>query len=161
MIQYALKCKEGHSFDSWFQSASAYDKLAKAGMVSCVVCGSTDVEKAIMTPRVRPARSAVSSATSPDQQETQASPVPAPAASSALGAPASELEKAVTELRKQVEENSDYVGDQFAAEARAMHVGDAPTRAIYGEAKLEDAKELIEDGVPVTPLPFLPNRKTN
>ena len=64
-------------------------------------------------------------------------------------------------MKKQVEENSDYVGDKFASEARAMHVGDAPERAIYGEAKLEDAKSLIEDGIAVAPLPFVPGRKSN
>lgn len=150
MIQYSLKCSEGHSFDSWFQSAEAYDKLAAAGMVTCAICGGSQVEKAIMTPRVRPARSA---ATAP--QTTEAEP------EVKLGVPTSDMEKAVAEVRKQIEENSDYVGKDFASEARAMHEGDAPERSIYGEANLEDAKSLIDDGVPVTPLPFLPNRKTN
>lgn len=150
MIQYALKCSKGHSFDSWFQSAEAYDKLATAGMVSCAVCGDAQVEKAIMTPRVRPARSAAKVPAAPE-----AEPV------AKLSEPASEMEKALAEARKQIEENSDYVGKDFASEARAMHVGDAPERSIYGEANLEDAKSLIEDGVPVTPLPFMPNRKTN
>jgi len=161
MIQYALKCCDGHVFDSWFQSAEAYEKLAKAGMVSCVECGSSQVEKAIMTPRVRPARSAAYSTVSEHQEATPTVEPPAPSQPGLLSQPASELEKAVTELRKQVETNSDYVGENFADEARAMHVGDAPSRAIYGEAKIEEAKALIEEGVPVTPLPFRPNRKTN
>jgi hypothetical protein len=150
MIQYALKCSEGHSFDSWFQSAEAYEKLAGAGMVTCAVCGGTTVEKAIMTPRVRPARSAVA-----PPPATGAEPAPK------LSEPASDMEKAVAEVRKQIEKNSDYVGKDFASEARAMHEGDAPERSIYGEANLEEAKSLIDDGVPVTPLPFMPNRKTN
>ena len=154
MIQYALKCTEGHSFDSWFQSAGAFDKLARAGMISCVICGGTQVEKAIMTPRVRPARKAVSSDPAPQDQTSQ------PVAGS-LSPPASELEKAVSELRKQVEANADYVGDDFVSQARAMHSGETPTRSIYGEAKVEDAKALIEEGVSVAPLPFRPNRKTN
>ncbi|CUH75457.1 hypothetical protein TRM7557_00396 [Tritonibacter multivorans] len=177
MIRYALKCAEGHSFESWFQSASAYDKLAAAGMVTCAVCGSTSVEKAIMAPRVRPARSAVSSVgdapteapsattTTPAQTPTPVSaaaaiPAQAPATPS-LSAPNSDLERAVSELRKQVEANSDYVGGNFAEEARAMHLGDAPERAIHGEAKPEEARALLEEGVPVMPLPFLPSRKTN
>ncbi|WP_164659793.1 DUF1178 family protein [Tropicibacter sp. Alg240-R139] len=150
MIQYALKCNDGHSFDSWFQSAEAYEKLAVAGLVTCAMCGSTKVEKAIMTPRVRPARSA---ATAPQTPKTE------PART--LSEPATDVEKAVAKARKRIEENSDYVGKDFASEARAMHDGDAPERSIYGEANLEDAKSLIEDGVPVTPLPFMPNRKTN
>jgi len=164
MIQYALKCADGHSFDSWFQSAGAYDKLAKAGMVSCVVCGSTKVEKAIMTPRVRPARSAKSGVGEPavePQPNVPAAPVPSVPTQGALSAPATPAEQALADMRRKVEENSDYVGKDFAEEARAMHLGDSPERSIYGEAKLDDAKALIEDGIPVMPLPFMPNRKTN
>lgn len=151
MIQYALKCSNGHTFESWFQSAAAYDKLAVAGMVTCAVCGCAHVEKAIMTPRVRPARKAVA------QAET-ARPEPEPIN---VAKPTPEVEKILTQLRRQVEENSDYVGKDFASEARKIHLGEAPDRAIYGEAKAEEAKALIEDGVPVAPLPFVPSRKTN
>ena len=70
-------------------------------------------------------------------------------------------EQAIAEIKKHVEENSHYVGKDFAKEARAMHLGDLPERPIYGEAKTEEAKSLIDDGIPVTPLPFTPNRKTN
>ena len=70
-------------------------------------------------------------------------------------------EQAIAEIKKRVEENAQYVGKEFAKEARAMHLGDLPERPIYGEAKAEEAKSLIDDGIPVTPLPFTPNRKTN
>lgn len=146
MIRFTLKCDQDHSFDSWFKSAEAFDTLKASGMVSCAVCGSAKVEKALMAPAVRPARKA-------------ASPQPAP--EHPLTAPPSELEQAITALRRHVEENSDYVGLNFAAEARAMHLGEAPERAIHGEAKLEDARALLEDGIAVAPLPFLPSRKTN
>lgn len=144
MIQYALKCAEGHSFDSWFQSAGAFDKLSASGMISCAVCGNTNVDKAIMAPSVRAGRDA----------EQPAKPGP-------LSQPASPAEQALAELRRKVERDSDYVGMNFAKEARAMHEGTAPERSIYGEARLDDARKLLEDGVPVAPLPFLPNRKTN
>ncbi|GHH01017.1 DUF1178 family protein [Pseudodonghicola xiamenensis] len=144
MIRYSLKCAEGHAFDSWFQSADAYTKLAGAGMVNCAVCGSPQVEKALMAPQVQHGR------------ETEPATAEHP-----LAAPASAAEQALAELKRKIEGNSEYVGMNFAAEARAMHEGDAPERAIYGEAKAEEARALIEDGVPVTPLPFLPNRKTN
>lgn len=143
MIQFSLKCADGHEFDSWFQSGDAYDKLALAGMVSCAVCGGGQVEKAIMAPRVQVART----------QNAQPS--------GALSTPASAHERALAELRRRVEENSDYVGLNFAAEARAMHDGTAPERAIYGEARLDEARALLEDGVPVAPLPLLPQRKAN
>ncbi|NQY59803.1 DUF1178 family protein [Cognatishimia sp.] len=146
MIQYTLKCSNDHRFDSWFQSAEGFDKLKAAGMVTCPTCGDTKVEKAIMAPRVRPARSAAA---------------PVKEAEKPLSAPANPAEQALAELKKQVEKNSDYVGANFAQEARSMHMGDTPERAIYGEAKPEEAKSLIEDGVPVVPLPFTPGRKSN
>ncbi|MVO16722.1 DUF1178 family protein [Parasedimentitalea huanghaiensis] len=178
MIQYALKCADGHTFDSWFQSASAFDKLAGAGMVSCAVCGHGSVEKAIMTPRVRPGRKAVSGRGEPEvpTQEKAASAETAQAAGAApssqaalpqepgagaLSTPANAQEQAMADLRRKVEDNSDYVGKDFVSQARAMHEGDAPGRAIHGEAKLDEAKALIDEGIPVVPLPFMPNRKTN
>jgi len=142
MIQYSLKCANGHDFDSWFQSADAFDRLAQAGLVQCSVCGGDDVEKAVMTPRVNSGR------------ETARQDGP-------LSAPASPAEQAVAELRRRIEENADYVGKDFATEARAIHEGETPERSIYGEAKLDDARALAEDGIPVAPLPFMPNRKTN
>ncbi|TCL09993.1 hypothetical protein BXY66_2061 [Shimia isoporae] len=152
MISYTLKCANDHRFDSWFQSADAFDKLKAAGMVTCAVCGDKHIQKAMMAPRVRPARDA---AAQPSSQEPVAPPP------TQLSEPANEAEAALAKLRKQVEENSDYVGKDFASQARAMHEGSAPERAIYGEAKLDEAKALIEDGVPVAPLPFNIGRKTN
>ena len=150
MIQYTLKCSEDHRFDSWFQSAEAFDKLKAAGMVTCSICGDPHVEKAMMAPRVRPARKAA--APRPDAETPPVGP---------LSQPSSEIEQALAHMKKQVEDNSDYVGMNFAKEARAMHDGDAPERSIYGEAKLDEAKALLEDGIPVTPLPFRPGRKSN
>ena len=143
MIQFTLKCSEDHRFDSWFQSSEAFDKLHAASMVSCAICGSTDVEKAMMAPRVS------------DSKSRGEAPVPA------LTNSTNPAEQALAELRKKVEENSEYVGLNFAREARDIHDGLSPDRAIYGEAKPEEAKKLIEDGVPVAPLPFTPSRKTN
>ncbi|SFK51446.1 DUF1178 family protein [Shimia haliotis] len=156
MINYTLKCSNDHRFDSWFKSADAFDKLKGANMVTCTTCGDTQVEKAMMAPRVRPARSA---AVKPSEKPVNAEPA-APEPTS-LTQPATKAEAALAKLRKQVEENSDYVGKDFATQARAMHEGTAPERAIYGEAKLDEAKALIEDGVPVAPLPFNIGRKTN
>ncbi|MBY6002631.1 DUF1178 family protein [Salipiger bermudensis] len=144
MIQYSLRCAQDHRFDSWFQSASAFDKLRAAGMVSCAVCGSTEVEKDLMAPRVNAGH-----------EKPKAAP------EAPLSAPASPAEQALRELRKEIEKNSDYVGRDFAREARAMHSGEAPARSIWGETRGDEAKKLIEEGVPVAPLPFLPTRKSN
>lgn len=132
MIRYSLRCDQGHKFDGWFRSADGFDAMAKAGQVSCSVCGSAEVSKELMAPAV-PSR---------DSEERP------------LAAPGSELETAVAELRRQIETNSDYVGSDFATQARAMHDGEMPKRSIHGEAKLEEARKLVEDGVPVMPLPF-------
>ena len=143
MIRYSLKCSDDHSFDSWFASADAFEKLNSSGMVACPVCGSDKVEKTLMAPRVTPGRK---------KAHAEATP---------LSTPMSEAEAAIAKMRKHVEENSDYVGLSFAQEARKMHDGEVESRPIFGEAKMEDAKQLIDDGVPVAPLPFMPQRKTN
>ena len=140
MIRYALKCAEGHDFDSWFANATAFDDIKARGLLSCAVCGGGRVEKALMAPRV-----AVSEAV----------------AAADLRAPLSPAEEAMARLRAEIEAKSEYVGVNFVTEARAMHAGDRPERAIHGEAKPEEARKLLEEGVPVMPLPFLPTRKAN
>lgn len=143
MIRYALKCANAHEFESWFQSAAAFDVLQAAGQVCCPVCSVTSVEKLLMAPPVRTSRGATT--------------VPNPA----LTAPANDLETAIAALRAQIEAHSEYVGMNFVSEARKMHAGETPERPIYGEAKPDEARKLIEDGVPVAPLPFLPKAKAN
>ena len=144
MSRFSLKCDKDHGFESWFPSGGAYETLKAQGHVACPVCGSAAVEKALMTPALRPTRAAEATAERP-----------------ALTAPSTPVEEALAALKRQIEENSEYVGMNFAAEARRIHAGDAPERAIHGEARAEEAKKLIEEGVPVAPLPFLPARKVN
>ncbi|CAN1506847.1 Protein of unknown function DUF1178 [Paracoccaceae bacterium] len=148
MIRYTLKCPEGHRFDSWFQNAAGFEKLQAAGQLACAVCGTSAVNKDMMAPGVHTAP-AVAATTDPQK--------PAPN----LTEPGSDLEKAITAWRKNLTENSEYVGVQFAAEARRIHEGTAPERMIHGEARPEDARKLIEDGFPIAPLPFAPTRKVN
>lgn len=145
MIKFALECQAGHSFESWFQSTSAFDSLKGAGHLSCAVCGSTAVSKALMAPRVVARQDKIPAGK--EEHQTFAAPVEA------------QVNKAMAELRRKIEETSDYVGDRFAQEARAMHLGDKPERAIYGEARLDQARSLIEDGVPLIQLPFTPKKK--
>ena len=145
MIRYALKCQNEHSFESWFQSAEAYDKLRSSGLVACPQCQDVNVEKSLMAPQVRPDR------------KKAAPKAPQPVANTTPP----EIDEAIKKIRDHVEKNSDYVGDQFAKEARAMHDGELPQRSIYGEVKSDEAKKLVEDGVPAVPLPFIPKQKTN
>lgn len=137
MIRYSLRCKDGHDFDGWFRSSEAFEKLRAAGQINCTICGSPQVEKALMAPSVATHKKAD------------------------LHTPRDDREIAIEKLRDEVEKNSDYVGMSFASEARAMHEGDMPQRAIHGEAKLEEARKLLEDGIPVAPLPFMPRHRTN
>ena len=142
MIRYDLRCAGGHAFEAWFGSAAAYDEQAARGLVSCAFCGSPKVEKALMTPGV-PAKGA--------RREAPAEPM--------LSAPApAEIVEKLAALRREIEAKSSWVGRRFATEARAMHLGEAEARPIHGEATAEEAKALIEEGVPVAPLPFLPRR---
>lgn len=136
MIRYQLRCDKGHEFEGWFRSAEAFDAQAAGGQVTCGFCGSASVEKALMAPAV-PRR-----ADTPESREDN-------------------VIDAIARLRAHVEANSDYVGDSFVTEARAMHAGDSPARAIHGEAHLDEARALIEDGIPIAPLPFRPRQKAN
>ena len=149
MIRYTLNCKDGHSFESWFQSADGFDSLKKANLVTCPKCGGSDVEKALMAPRLGAAT------------DTKLTPNLPAVAEPTETTPASPEDVALRALKEHVEKNSEYVGMSFASQARQMHDGDLPARAIYGEAKPEEARKLIEDGVPALPLPFIPKQKTN
>ncbi|MBW4962157.1 DUF1178 family protein [Sulfitobacter sp. CW3] len=150
MIQFTLKCDQDHRFDSWFKSAAAFDALAQAGHISCAVCGSSQVTKGMMAPRVSTGKTSLEVA--PEAKDN--APVPM------LSEPDGEIEKAIKALRKKVEASSDYVGADFVKEARAMHTGEKPERSIYGEARLDQAKELAEEGVQLMALPFRPKRST-
>ena len=148
MIRYALKCENDHQFESWFQSAGSFEQLAGKRLVDCPECASTNVQKTLMAPQVPAKSNKTDVSTSQPVQPMATGPDP-------------KLEAAIKELRAHVETNSEYVGPRFASEATSMHLGDIPSRSIYGEVKPDEAKRLAEDGVPALPLPFVPKQKTN
>ena len=131
MIRFSLRCDQAHRFDSWFGSSADFDRLLGAGLVACAVCGSSDIAKDLMAPAV-----------------AGAAPEPT------LSGPPSPAEQALAELRRRIEAQSEDVGRNFAREARRIHEGLAPERAIIGEARPAEARALIEDGIPVAPLPW-------
>jgi hypothetical protein len=157
MIRYALRCEHDHSFESWFSDSAAYDAQVKRKLVSCPVCNSVKVEKAIMAPRIVSKKG-----------RERAEPVPAPVEAPAVAetpvagstplmmAQERELRAKLKELRDHVVKNADNVGEKFPNEARKMHYGEIEHRPIYGEASPEEAKSLIDEGVEVSPLPMLP-----
>jgi len=155
MIRYALHCEHDHTFESWFQDSSAYDTQVKRKLVSCPVCNSVKIEKAIMAPRIVGKKGR--------ERAEPAAPAAAPAAPEAAAGPTPlvmaqerELRAKLKELRDHIVKNADNVGERFPNEARKMHYGEIEHRPIYGEASPEEAKSLIEEGVEVSPLPVLP-----
>lgn len=129
MIRYDLKCENGDEFEAWFGSIADYDKQADAGLVVCPQCGSSHVAKAPMAPAVRTSRGKEA------RKER--------AVAMAMAA----------KVREHIKDNFDYVGGNFAEEARKMHSGETEERAIWGEATPDEAKELAEEGIPASPLP--------
>jgi hypothetical protein len=157
MIRYTLACEHGHNFESWFQNSAAYDKQAKHGLVTCPICSSAKVEKAIMAPRL--ARADVSEPPSSIPAPPAAAP-PAPQAKMPVAIMSSqerELRQKLKELRDHVTKNANYVGPKFPEEARKIHYGETEHRSIYGEASPDEAKALHEEGIEFHPLPILPD----
>ena len=137
MITYSLACENHHKFDAWFRSAEAYDEQHGRGIVTCPVCGSGKVDKALMAPAVARMNSEkVSLSTGHPMQ--------------------SEIREFLRAMRKKVTSEADYVGDRFAEEARKIHFKEADARGIYGEATHDEVAELLDDGVDFLPLPQLP-----
>jgi hypothetical protein len=158
VIRYALVCDRRHAFESWFADSASFDKQAKRGLVSCPVCGSAKVEKAIMAPSLK--------RTDKGRRKGEPAPGPEPAPEPTEKAPVAivseqerEIRQKLTELREHLTKNADYVGPKFPEEARKMHYGEVEHRSIYGEASPEEAKELHEEGIEFHPLPRLPDER--
>lgn len=151
MIHYQLRCGRSHSFDGWFSDSTSFEKQARRGLIECPECGGTDVERALMTPAVATRR-----ATQPVESETKPAAEPAPAAAAPSPPIPAKMMAVLQKLRAEVEKNCDYVGPDFADQARAMHRGDVEHRGIYGEASDEEAESLIEEGIEVGRIPWVP-----
>lgn len=135
MIKYELKCRKDHVFEAWFYDSATYDKQAAGGKIVCPVCNSRKITKAPMAPRIGKSKSEKAAAEAKEMAVAM---------------------KALHELRDHVEKNADYVGDQFAEEARKIHYGETDKRNIYGEATREEARELTEEGIDVAMIPWVP-----
>jgi len=154
MIRYDLRCSQAHEFDGWFRDSAGYDRLAGAGLVECPACGDTAVVKRLMAPALRTA-----SEDRPPPAEPQA-PVAAPAAPAPPqvigGRLPPQMMAALQRMRAEVEAHCDYVGRDFAAEARRIHRGESERTAIYGEATEADAEALEDEGIEVGRIPWVP-----
>lgn len=138
MIRFGLVCDKEHEFEGWFRNGDDFEAQRERELVACPQCGSTDVGKALMAPAVSTSR-----------KKTQMT--------LAAGEEQKKILAQLRELSKKVRENADYVGDKFAEEARKIHFGEVEARGIYGEATLQEAKELADEGVDFMPLPVLPD----
>jgi hypothetical protein len=130
VIAYSLRCHKGHEFDGWFRNSAAFDEQSTSGHLTCPSCNSIRIEKAVMAPSVNGTKKSVRAK-----------------------AEARQMRQFATGLRKYIQQNADYVGPNFAEEARKIHYGETPERHIYGEATSKEARELVEEGVDVAPLP--------
>jgi hypothetical protein len=147
MICFSLHCGNDHTFEGWFRDGAAYEQQARGGDIACPTCGDRSVRKAMMAPAV--VRSGARG--SAPVQEQSAPPAPAPDEVKAAFAVAM-----LRQLRAHVVENFENVGARFPEEARRIHYGDSEEREIYGRATLEEARELVEEGISVRPLPDVP-----
>ncbi|HWB47564.1 MAG TPA: DUF1178 family protein [Stellaceae bacterium] len=131
MIRFSLRCASEHEFEVWFRDGETYETQRQADEIACPECGSTKVEKALMAPRIGRSRE------------------PGPPISPA------QMRQMLVQLRRQVEQHCDYVGEQFAEEARKIHYGEADPHGIYGEATDEQSRELAEEGIKFGRIPWI------
>ncbi len=167
MIVFDLSCAAGHRFEGWFGSSSDYEDQQARGLVACPHCGTAEVSKAPMAPAV-PAKGNQDRAPAPIEAETSEStsgpaPVVNPMAGGEIPPAVQKAMQALADAQAKALEESRYVGDSLADEARAMHYGEKDLEAIHGKATLKEAKELLEEGVPVAPLlaPYTPPDELN
>ncbi|MBX9700675.1 MAG: DUF1178 family protein [Acetobacteraceae bacterium] len=166
MIRYDLQCSQAHEFDGWFKDSEAFAKLAKAGLVECPACGATEVSKRLMTPAVRKAPGvkgrpdrlptpAPARAAPPPPEPPQAPPAPPPGQAVAGPVPA-QVVAMLQRMRAEVEKHCDYVGKDFAEEARRIHRGESERPGIYGETTESEAEALRDEGIEVARIPWVP-----
>jgi hypothetical protein len=154
MIHYQLRCSQSHEFDGWFKDSAAFEKQARGGLVECPECGDSKIERALMAPAVPKKGRAMSPPAEPTSPPPAGAPVAAPKATA--GPLPAQVFAMLQRMRSEVEKNCDYVGGQFADEARKIHRGESEKRGIYGEATPEQAEALAEDGIEVSQIPWVP-----
>ena len=154
MIHYQLRCSQDHGFDGWFRDSTSFEKQAKRGLIECPECGGTQVERALMAPALAKRQTLQVPVEPPPSPPAEASAgVPEKAAAGRLPA---QMLAVLQRMRAEVEKNCDYVGPDFADQARAMHRGEVEPKGIYGETTEEQAESLAEEGIDVAKIPWVP-----
>jgi hypothetical protein len=154
VIHYQLQCTTGHEFDGWFKSSASFDRQASRGLLECPRCGTSDVARAIMAPRIggkaRAKAEIVPVAAAPAPEAAK------PPGTAVAGPMPAEMRAMLARVRREVEARCDYVGTDFASEARRIHDGAAEPRGIYGEASEAESEALADDGITVGRIPWVP-----
>lgn len=141
MISFNLICKNDHEFEGWFPNSADFDEQCAKKRIECPVCASRKVQKALSAPNIATGESRDAARREKMQKAVQ------------------EQKVVMAKMRDYVKENCDYVGSDFAEEARKIHYGETDERGIYGESTVEEAKELAEEGIPVAPIPWMEETK--
>jgi len=163
MISFSLCCDKGHEFDGWFRNSAVFDEQAGARELACPVCGSSKIEKTLMAPNIPvkankkdDGKDSANAGTDESAGDNANAGARASVFGGAASADTQKLVEQIRGLRKHLRDEADYVGDKFAEEARKIHYEETEKRGIYGEASLDEARELLEEGVGVLPIPSLP-----
>ena len=146
MIRYAMNCNNSHEFEGWFGSSADFDAQKDRGLLTCPICGSDHVDKALMSPSIRTA----------DSGKNAASDAPAETRNLAATQMNSQVIEKIRELRNVIVANTEDVGNRFAEEARLIHYGESEARGIRGQADREQAQSLIQEGIDIMAIPDLP-----
>lgn len=150
MIKYSLICEIGHEFEGWFQNSAAFDTQSAQRLIVCPSCGTLEVQKALMAPAV--------TNRSKQSEPVQNHPTPGPEATTHAYVPPA-IQDIVRKIRGEIEKQAEYVGPEFAEEARRIHYTESPERGIYGEATSDEVAELDAEGIQVFALPVLPEER--
>lgn len=154
MIRYSLKCGNAHGFEGWFASSGDYDGQRDSKLVECPVCRSHDITKELMTPSVSTSR-----AKERRHQKAAGAGQTAVLQPEGHGSEKREMLQKMRELREKILAGSENVGNRFSEEARKIHFGEAQARGIHGLTSLEEAAELIDEGIEIMPVPDLPEER--
>ena len=163
MIKYQLICNKSHEFEGWFGDSAAFESQQESGLLTCPVCGSADVRRALMAPNLA---SPKTRKTDLAEQQPSAQPEPqpqpqAPQQASAALPPAAarkkqELMSQMRALQTKIRQECRDVGNDFAEEARKIHYGEVEPEGIYGQATAEEREALDEEGIEIMDMPWLP-----
>jgi hypothetical protein len=156
MIRFALHCGRDHSFEGWFKDGQTFERQAGEGDIACPVCGDRSVRKAMMAPAVVRSSPRTAAPAAPAPRPAPEQPPMLPPREAPDHVKAAMMVAMLRQVRAHVEKNFENVGDRFPDEARRIHHGEAEARDIFGQATLEEARELHEEGIPVRPLPEVP-----